>query len=370
MKIKACRICGNTKLVKIGSLGHIPLSTFQDTLKSARKWPLMLVYCEDCTLLQLAHNTPRNLLYEDYWYQSHINPIIVQDLKEIAGLFNDQVKIWIDIGGNDGTLLEFAKAEFKISVDPSNIKPKGNLIWANKYWEDVVPVAGITADVITAVACLYDLPNPNAFMHNVKLHLSPRGTFLAQLMTLQPFIENNDVGNICHEHLEFYSYKSLVRLYERNGLEIYKVEENSMNGGSYRIFARHLDKGSVDFKEKEYTVQDFKDFFTRVEKNKKDFIEFAKKNPGFVGYGASTKANTIVNYYMQDDYIAKPSLVVDVNPEKIGKRTTYDSLVVDKIPEDTKYLWVFPYGFLKYFKDREKDYKGKWVTTIPAFKIL
>ena len=46
---------------------------------------------------------------------------------------------------------------------------------------------------------------------------------------------NNDVGNICHEHLEYYSYKSLVYLFEKNGLEIFKVEENNINGGSYRL---------------------------------------------------------------------------------------------------------------------------------------
>ena len=357
MRIKRCRVCNNKELVKIGSLGKIAISNFTDTPQKGRKYLLELVYCRECSLLQLAHTTPRRLLYKNYWYQSHINPVIVQNLKEIA---KQSKGVHIDIGANDGTLLKYSKAKIKIAVDPSNIKPDG-FKWIQDDWENVTTRA---ADIITAIACLYDLPNPNKFMRNITEHLKPNGVFIAQLMTLHPFIENNDIGNICHEHLLYYSYKSVVRLYEQNGLEIYKVEENSMNGGSYRIFAQHFKKGSIKFKEKTYTVKELKGFFKRVEDNKKRLVEFMENHP-VVGFGASTKMGTIVQYYG-----ITPKLIVDINPDKIGKYTVSGALVVDKIPKNTKYLWVFPYGFIDYFKKKEKTYKGKWITTIPEFKII
>lgn len=361
MRIKSCRICGNNKLVKIGSLGPISISNFTESPKQGTEYPLELIYCQNCTLLQLAHNTPRRLLYKNYWYQSHINPVIVENLKEIA---RECKGVHIDIAANDGTLLKYSKAKHKIAVDPSNIKPDG-FTWIQDYWENVTTPP---ADTITAIACLYDLPNPNKFLRNIKAHLKPKGVFIAQLMTLHPFIENNDVGNICHEHLLYFSYKSLVKLYEQNGLEIYKVEENSINGGSYRIFARHYRKGSIEFEEKQYTVKGLRHFFRQIEKNRADMIHFLE-GKSIYGYGASTKANTILQYYRIDNRLLKG--IVDINPSKKGRFTIGTKIpIIDAIPKDCEYLWVFPYGFIDYFKKKERDYKGKWITVIPEFKII
>src|SRR3990167_3475652 len=184
MRIKRCRVCKNDKLIEIGSLGKIAISDFTDKPKEGRKFPLELVYCSDCTLFQMANNIPRHLLYRDYWYQSHINPVIIADLKEIASEVKGQVHI--DIAANDGTLLKFSKALTKIAVEPSNIEPKG-FEWIQDYWENV-SLPGV-ADTITAIACLYDLPNPNRFIKNVQRHLAPWGIFIAQLQTLSPMIE-------------------------------------------------------------------------------------------------------------------------------------------------------------------------------------
>lgn len=363
MKIKKCRICGNKELVEIGTLGQIAVSDFTKQPSKGKKVPLTLVYCPECTLLQLLHNTPRKWLYSKYWYRSAINPVIVEDLKEIAEYAKTPgVLIHVDIGGNDGTLIKNSVARVKCVVDPSNIYPEGDITWIRDYWENIEPQ---TADLITAIACIYDLPDPNKFMQNIKNSLTKQGIFIAQLMTLQPMIENNDVGNICHEHLEFYSYKSLVRLYEQNGLEIYKVEKNSMNGGSYRLFARHFKRGSIKLREKEYSVKDLKKFFQRIEENKLNFIRWAVEGKvKLAGYGASTKANTILQYYG-----IRKLPIVDVNPDKVGKyMIATECPIVGEIP-DVDYLWVFPYGFIKTFKAKEKNFKGKWITTIPKFHV-
>lgn len=359
-RITTCRVCKSTKLRKIGSLGDIALSNFTDTPTVGKRYPLTLLYCSNCTLLQLAHNTPREAMYKNYWYESHINPVIVNDLKEVTKYINPS-DVHIDIGANDGTLLKFSNARFKIGVDPSNIKPQIKCSWFNDYWENIYT---LLADKITAIACLYDLPDPNKFMRNIKRHLAINGVFISQFQPLEKMIELNDVGNICHEHLEYYSYKSLRRLFEQNGLEIYKVEENDINGGSYRVFARHFIKGSIDYKEKTYNFPDLKEFFNRLEENKKKMVEFFN-NHNVIGFGASTKMGTIIQYYG-----ITPQIVVDANPNKLGKFTVGGAIITDKIPDFAEYLWVFPYGFLDYFQEKEKDYKGKWVTSIPEFKVI
>src|SRR3990167_4861375 len=114
-------------------------------------------------------------------------------------------------------------------------------------------------------------------------------------MTLKPMIQKNDLGNICHEHLEFYSYPSLVYLFEKNGLEIFKVEENSINGGSYRLFARKFWKGSIKYREPKFN---YSAFARRLEENKRKCAAFIKKEVAkgktVYAYGASTKGNTIL----------------------------------------------------------------------------
>ena len=95
----------------------------------------------------------------------------------------------------------------------------------------------------------YDLEDPNKFIKDASLALNDNGIFIAQLMCLKSMIEKNDLGNICHEHIEFYSLKSLKYLFENNGFEIFKIEENQINGGSYRIYCRKLNRGSIKLKE-------------------------------------------------------------------------------------------------------------------------
>src|SRR3990167_3826399 len=120
----------------------------------------------------------------------------------------------------------------------------------------------------------YDSEDPNKFIRKIKNSLTDDGVFIAQLMTLKPMLDNNDVGNICHEHLEFYSYKSLKTLFERNGLEIFDVKENDINGGSYRLYARHYDKGSINYTE---PAPDYKAFFERLEENKFDNLAYIEE---------------------------------------------------------------------------------------------
>lgn len=367
ISLNRCRVCKSKRLALIGSLGDIAISDFTIKPSEGRKYPLTLVYCRDCTLLQLDKIVPRRLLYSKYWYQSHINPVIKKDLKEISKYVKGNLVC--DIGANDGTFLSFVNKNYhKIAVDPSNIKPNG-YAWFNTYWEEVK--GKFKADTITAIACLYDLLEPNRFMGKIKTHLAEDGIFIAQLMTLQPMIENNDLGNICHEHIEYYSYKSLVTLYERHGLEIYEVQKNDINGGSYRIFARHYTKGSIKFKEKVYGLRALQAFFTRVAITRDETRRFLydKQIYNIYGYGASTKANTILQYYGYPEGWTPLKGIVDVNPDKLGKFTIATNIpIIAKIPKDCDYLWCFPYGFIESFKKKER-YKGKWVVSIPNFKI-
>lgn len=385
---KTCRICENP-IETIFSLGDFYMSDFVDKPEDEGiKCPLELVLCQNpaCQLLQLKHTAPQEKLYSNhYWYKSGINEKIVNDLKEIAETAIKISKIqpgdtFIDVGANDGTLLSFVPNDIRrVGIEPAvNLQEdlKKHAIAVPEFWENYE--SELKAKVITAIGMFYDCEDPNKFIANVARHLLPNGLFIAQLMTLTPMVENNDVGNICHEHLEYYSYKSLKHLFEKNGLEIFQVELNDINGGSYRIFARPYRKGSIDFREKEYTKQDYLNFYERIKSNRQKMNEFMAKEltkgKKVYGYAASTKGNTILQFYQLDNRFIKA--IAERNPEKWGKLTIGTNIPIiseEEARKDADYFIILPWGFKDIFMKREKDWLsngGKFLTHTPGFGIL
>jgi len=387
-----CRLCGSLELKSILSLGNLYVSNFiKEKSDQDIQAPLELVLCQnlECRLLQLKHTAPQELMYSrHYWYRSSISPVIKADLKEIA---EETIKmaemkdgdIFLDIGANDGTLFDYVPKKFiRVGCEPADnlqdelVERSDHVI--HDFWsEETYKKLNLPkAKVVTAIGMFYDMENPNQFIRDAEKVMTDDGLFIAQLMTLKPMILKNDVGNICHEHLEYYSYPSLVYLFERNGLEIFKVEENNINGGSYRLFARKLKNGSIDYPEPDF---DYEDFARRLEDNKKKCVDFIKaeisKGKKVYGYGASTKGNTILQYYGLESSLV--TAIADKSEEKWGKYTV--GTMIPIISEDEArrvkpdYFMILPYAFVDTFIEREKDWLnqgGKFIISIPEFKII
>ena len=296
----------------------------------------------------------------------------------------------LDIGANDGTLLKYFKNEgfTTIGCEPAknltkelmrNSKFVINNFWDFKYLNNILKKNKLKKPkVITAIGMFYDLEDPSKFISDAAKSLDDNGVFIAQLMCLDSMIKKNDLGNICHGHLEFYSYPSLKYLFEKNGLKIMKIDENEINGGSYRIFCKKNIKKSITYKEKT-SLTDIKRFIKRVKKNKKACINFLKrskieKKKVFI-YGASTKGNTLLQYYGINSKIIP--YASERSPEKWGKYTINTGLKI--ISEQNAreinpdYFFVMPYAFIKEFIKREKNWikgGGKFILPYPNFKIL
>jgi len=377
-------VCKSKKFSKLFSLGNLYISTFVEEKKeNIGKAPLELIYCDNCTLVQLKHNVSQELMYSgNYWYQSHLNPVIVKDLKDIVekAIKYQKEGLWIDIGANDGTLLGFVPKSFhRLGVEPAKNLTKelskncdGYFV---KFWEEI-NYQDTLAKVITAIGMFYDSPDPNIFIANVKKHLADDGLFIAQLESAKTVLKENDVSNICNEHLEYYSYKSLKYLFENNGLEIFKVEENEINGGSYRLYARHFKVGSINYPE-DITKKSFIDFYKRVQKNKENCLMFIKKlkrqKKIICGYGASTRGNTILQWYkLNKKHI---TAIAEIHPDKINKLTVGTEIPIIKeehAKEFCDYFLVLPFGFRDYFLNKNQDFinkGGRFIFTTPVFQV-
>ena len=398
IKIKKCRLCFGKKLKKIHNFGNAYVSNFVDKkdIKNGIKAPLNLVYCNKCKLLQLEHSAPQEIMYKKfYWYRSSVTSTMIKALKNIHSTVkkmsilkkNDSI---LDIGANDGTLLKFFKNDgYKtIGCEPANnlkqeLSKNCNYV-LNDFWNlnslnKIIKKNNLKKPkLITAIGMFYDLENPSKFISDAAEALDENGVFIAQLMCLNSMLKKNDLGNICHEHLEFYSFESLKYLFEKNGFKIFKIEENEINGGSYRIYCKKNLKKSIKYKEK-VGLKDIKDFFIQVKKNKEKFKKFVKKakkeKKKIFLYGASTKGNTLLQYYEIDSKIIP--YAAERSPEKWGKYTvgTGVKIISEKKARELKpdYFFVMPYAFINEFIKREKKWLksgGKFLMPYPNFKVI
>jgi len=397
-KVKKCLLCGNNNLRSIFSLGNLYISNFvsKKDIKKGLKAPLQLKYCRKCTLIQLSHIAPQELMYKKYyWYKSGITQIMRNGLKD---LFKSSLKhvslnkndLVLDIGANDGTLLKYYKSNGfnTIGCEPArnlknelkkNCKYMINDFWSKINLDKLLKKYNLKKPkIITAIGMFYDLEYPNQFIKDAAESLHDEGIFIAQLMCLNSMVKQNDLGNICHEHIEFYSHKSLKYLFEENGLEIFKIEENNINGGSYRIFCRKFKNGSIKLK-KEHVLENIIKFKKRVDKNKMRTINFInkeiKKGKKIFLYGASTKGNTVLQYYKLDK--SKIPYAAERSKAKWGKYTVGTGIKIISENEARKknpdYFFVTPWGFIKEFLKREKKWTkkgGKFILPFPLFKLI
>ena len=397
-KVTKCLLCSNKKLTKMFNLGNFFVSNFvnkKNITKGNIKCPLNLLYCKKCTLIQLSHIAPQELMYRRfYWYKSGVTKTMRDALKELYSSTLKHVKLKyndtvLDIGANDGTLLKYYKKNYTtIGCEPAknligtlkkNCKYVMNNFWSHKNLFKLIKKNNLKKPkIITAIGMFYDLEDPNKFIRDAAKSLHDDGIFVAQLMCLKSMIEKNDIGNICHEHIEFYSLKSLKYLFENNGLEIFKIEENEINGGSYRIYCRKFLKGSIKL-QKEKIKEMMQKFVRRAKENKKKMVEFIrnqkKLNKTIYLYGASTKGNTLLQYYQLDS--SDIPYAAERSPEKWNKYTVGSGIKIISENKARKlnpnYFLVTPWGFINEFIKREANWLrkgGKFIVPFPKLKII
>lgn len=379
---KTCRIC-KSRIVQVADLGELHINDFPEQPSISKGTaPVVIDQCTNCTLVQLRHTVDPAILYgEHYWYQSGLNPKLKQNLLDIANKVNALTNtndIVLDIGANDGTLISGILSDrLKIGCEPApnlkdSLEKHADIViqdmWHHKHMENKL------AKVITAIGMFYDMDDPNDFINSVKYSLSEDGVFIAQLMTLAPMLRMCDLGNICHEHLEYYTYKSLVELYERNGLEIYHVEENDIQGGSYQIWARHLDKGSIVYYEDNYKLNKF---FSTVEINgrllKSLLLDFKQQGKSCYVYGASTKGNTMLQIWNLYDIFDGAA---EIHSEKFGRYTVGTGIPIipeEQAREKADVFFVPNFGFRELFIEKEKNWLaqgGLMVFAMPEVEVV
>lgn len=392
---KTCRVSGE-ELIEVLDLGELPISCFpKPSDPPPEKHPITLSFGKTSGLLQLKHTINPDIMYSEYWYMSGINQSMKTALKSIVeqaalrsytNLKEDDIVV--DIACNDGTLLSFYPDHLiRVGIDPAkNIKPVScdhhiNTFFSADAYKQVLGEK--KAKVVTSISVFYDLEDPIKFCQDISDILADDGIWILEMSYVVTMLKNMAFETICAEHLEYYSLQSIEYILNHTDLKIEDVELNDVNGGSFRLYVRKKqiaketpnvqrlrnEERAMDL----HNLETYANFSRGIEKNKAEMIDFLKqqKKEGnlVLGYGASTKGNTILAYYG----ITKDLLpyVADRNPIKWGRETVTRIPIISEEEArkmKPKYFLAFPYHFMNEFLSRESEFftsGGQFISPAP-----
>lgn len=402
---------------KIFTLGDLYMSDFINKDEDARsgKHEMSIVIDNRYGAARLSKCVPLNHMYGKYWYRSGINTTMVNELKNIVdSILNIQKlnddDLWLDIACNDGTLLQYVPNNVKkLGVDPAD----DSFVQESKKHADEIVQDYFTIDsynkskfkdkkakVITCIAMFYDLDEPEIFLDDINQVMDDDGLFVIQMSYTPLMIKQTAFDNICHEHVYYWSLTPLIKLLNKKNMRVVDVELNDINGGSFRIYIKKTTSdmstfGTQPFRdvcevrvsslcEWENKLEIDKeeiwlDFFNKINDLKDETVNFIKeeKSKGKVicGYGASTKGNTLLQYFGLDNTLI--DAIAERSPYKFGLKTIGTNIPIlseeDVRKMNPDYMLVLPWHFISEFKKREYKFLsngGKFIVPCPKFEII
>lgn len=404
--------------MKVVNLGKHYVSDFirsDSDYENRQPWSLDLELDEVIGAARLTEVPPSNTMWGKYWYRSGINATMTKELGNIVQEITSRVRlkdddIWLDIACNDGTLLRQVPNNLtKIGIDPADdtfyIESSKHATVIQDYFSyDAYNKTGYgdrKAKVVTTIAMFYDLYNPDPFINDVVSVLDDNGVWVLQMSYTPLMLEQLAFDNICHEHAYYYSLTSIQTLFSKHGLKIVDCDLNDVNGGSFRVYVQKANadehsfgtrplrdvcnfrvKSILEYERNHYDLTDidvWNKFQSDIEALKNETVSFIKEEKAkgkiICGYGASTKGNTLLQWFGLDHTLI--TAMAERSPYKFGLKTVGTNIPIMSEEEvramKPDYMLVLPWHFISEFVEREKDFLasgGKFIVPCPRFQIV
>lgn len=391
MRRERCGGCDSTDLDPVLDLGKTPLA---DVFPSSPDevevyYPLGVLHCVRCGLVQLSEVVPDDLLYgADYAFRSSTSPAILAYHKRYADWILSRFpalakRLTVEIACNDGSLLSLlSQAGCRtVGIDPASsavtaaresglnvVDDAFNLAAATRLREDNGPAGLIVANnVLAHVADLQDMVAGIAHL------LADDGVAILEFQYLPDLLASNSWDHVYHEHRFFLSVTALEPVLRRHGLRVAKVSRTPMQGGSVRLTVQHGTGLSL------YDEPSTKDLIAgwqaRVDYSALRIAELVEPQEGrrVAGYGASAKSCTLLSYCGIDS--RQLESVVDTTPAKIGRFTpgTHIPVVGPWGTREPDVYLLLTWNYLGSVLRREHSFwesGGRFIVPIPAPVVL
>jgi SAM-dependent methyltransferase len=409
----SCRFCEGENLLEILDFGNVPLAGAfieQTDIAHEKYYPLEIYYCQDCFLVQVGNVISVDILFrEKYFFFSSAIGTLVEHFKDFAKeicieyLNEKEEPTVLEIGCNDGVLIKpLSSMEiFSIGVDPAtnvlkNLNSKNIKIYNDCFTENIAQDVKKNYGGVDAVLSCYSFAHIDDMvevMNGIDCILKDDGVFIFELYYLGTLIEEMQYDNFYHEHMSYYSIKTLVLFFKRYNMEIFDIKFfPKVRTGSTRFYVKYIKNKNEEISNtfKEMILYEDKKGFNnlstlmgyadKVKNTKKELMltlnKIKSEEKTIIGYGASGRGTTIMNYCGIDgkylDY------VVDDAPAKQGYYTpgtnlpikSWDFIKADGFPD---YIVLFAWAFTEEVLNKRRDYLkqgGKFIIPLPNVKII
>lgn len=369
-KVSHCGVCGSWDLRPLLDMGSQPLA---ERYGGGEQYPLALVECRACTLVQLSYIAPPEEVFPpDHPYATGNTGALRKHFAALAHELTPLLSpgdLVVDIAANDGTLLaEFTGAFRRLGVEPTDQSRKcadrGIPVWQNFFGPEVgkgIRELHGPAKVVTACNVLAHVPDPHGFMTGVTHMLAGDGVFVTENHDVASVLDGLQFDAIYHEHLRYYSITSLSRLLGMHGLVVTAVEKIGTHGGSFRTFARR-------------PRRDLESRAREAAGRLRALVSEAYTEGPVYGIGATTRAAPLIWYTGIAPLI---TCVCEVpGSEKIGlampgtRIPVVDEakLIADQPPYALLLSWHLADSIIPAL--RAKGYTGRFIVPLPEARVL
>ena len=395
-KRKVCRLCDSYNLFPFFNLEPTPPANhfvsepvFQEVI------PLDICVCYDCKHIQLLEIVDPGYQYSDYFYVSSTSSTMTNHLKHNVIEFAKMLDIAktdhiLEIGANDGVCVkELLDNGFLniVGIDPaSNINKRHNLpIICDFFGSKIIDKLSNNYKLIYAFHCCAHIENIQDVFQTIVQILDDDGCFIMEVGYFYEVFKNKLFDVIYHEHLDYHTVTAMQRFASRFNLTLYKVHENSIQGGSIQfLFCKTSSKKAiVDTSvflaiEKENRIQLFnKDKLDQwqniIIQNGRDIRSilnsFVANGKKIVGYGASAKSTTFLYQYKLScktiDYIIDDSIFKQnhLTPGLHIPIKSSEMLKIDKID----YIIILSWNFIDEILLKLDKYRANGLRIIIPF---
>ena len=385
-----CAVCGNTSLQEVLNLNEVPLAGYFPTknqLEEKSIYPLRLLFCDDCKLVQTDSVINPDVLFKDYRYLSSVG--LSNHFKELANILDNKFKVKdkkiLEIGCNDGVLLEPLS---KLGADVVGVDPASNVVEVARDKELNVVEGYFNYENFKddkdkydlVFAHITDIKNVVKGVNNV---LKSDGYFVFEVHYLKSLIDENQWDNIYHEHIYYYSISALNNFFTKYGMTVIDFEEIPIHSGSIRVTVLN---DSVDTPDKIFDrlLKEHKtignpnymlNFTKKVDNHIEDFknqIKELSKDYKIAGYGASGRANMFCNLTGLDESVVQ--FIVDESPERCGRyiaNTKIPIVDVDTLKDsDVDIIIIFAWNYSKMIIEKTQFKKYSYLVAFPNVQLV
>ncbi len=408
--IATCRFCGAGLRHTFTDLGMSPPCESNLTADQLNQmepfFPLHVMVCEQCFLVQLEEYIAPENIFTEYAYFSSFSDSWLAHARAYTDLMAKRFSLGsasrvVELASNDGYLLQYFVEK---GIPVLGIEPAANV--AKEATRKGVPTLvkffgaelaaemardGQQADLILGNNVLAQVPDLCSFVQGMNILLKPQGVITLEFPHLMRLMEGNQFDTIYHEHFSYFSFLTVTRILAAFGLTVFDVEELPTHGGSLRVYARHDDDATKpvsgrarELAEREeragFTVlETYFSFDEQVKETKRAILEFLigarRAGKSIAGYGAPGKGNTLLNYCgIRSDFL---DYTVDRNPYKHGKFLPGTHIPIfppEKIRETRPdYVLILPWNLKDEIRTQLayiREWGGRMVVPIPKVEVL